>query len=114
MDSRKPWFAIGDYKRLENEVGSMATASPKDVPAKTSELISACNGKSDLSLENLLAFHCEFEVTRPFQNGNGRVGRLILFKECLRNGTVPFIIEDDVKQFYYRGSRNGRASGATC
>lgn len=102
-DSRKTWFAVGDYKRLENEVGGIQTAKPEAVPQKMKELLKAYNQTRQKSLDELLQFHYEFERIHPFQDGNGRVGRLILFKECLRNGIIPFIIEDDIKEFYYRG-----------
>ena len=102
-DSRKAWFAVGDYKRLENEVGGIQTARPDEVPQKMKELLKAYNQTRQKSLADLLQFHYEFERIHPFQDGNGRVGRLILFKECLRNGIIPFIIEDDIKEFYYRG-----------
>ena len=102
-DSRKAWFAVGDYKRLENEVGGIQTAKPEEVPQKMKELLKAYNQTKQKSLDELLQFHYDFERIHPFQDGNGRVGRLILFKECLRNGIIPFIIEDDIKDFYYRG-----------
>ena len=101
-DSRKTWFAVGTYKRLENEVGGIQTAMPDEVPQKMKELLRFYN-QSKKSLDELLQFHYDFERIHPFQDGNGRVGRLILFKECLRNDIVPFIIEDDIKEFYYRG-----------
>ena len=104
-DSRKNWFAVGAYKHLANEVGGKATASPRDVPLKMKELLSAYEKKETVSFDDLLDFHYRFESVHPFQDGNGRVGRLILFKECLRKGIVPFIIEDDMKLFYYRGLR---------
>ena len=102
-DSCKAWFAVGAYKRLENEVGGIQTAIPEEVPQKMKELLKAYNRTKKKSLDELLQFHYEFERIHPFQDGNGRVGRLILFKECLRNDIVPFIIEDDIKEFYYRG-----------
>ena len=102
-DSHKTWFAVGAYKRLENEVGGIQTAKPEEVPQKMKELLKAYNQTKKKSLDELLQFHYDFERIHPFQDGNGRVGRLILFKECLRNDIVPFIIEDDIKEFYYRG-----------
>ena len=98
-DSCKAWFAVGAYKRLENEVGGIQTAIPEEVPQKMKELLKAYNRTKKKSLDELLQFHYEFERIHPFQDGNGRVGRLILFKECLRNDIVPFIIEDDIKEF---------------
>ena len=102
-DSCKAWFAVGAYKRLENEVGGIQTAMPEEVPQKMKELLKAYNRTKKKSLDELLQFHYDFERIHPFQDGNGRVGRLILLKECLRNDIVPFIIEDDIKEFYYRG-----------
>ena len=102
-DNRKSWFAVGAYKRLANEVGGRGTAAPKDVPAKMKELLSDYRKQETVTFDDLLEFHYRFECIHPFQDGNGRVGRLILFKECLRNGIVPFIIEDDMKMYYYRG-----------
>ncbi|MGM9581134.1 MAG: Fic family protein [Anaerovibrio sp.] len=102
-DSRKDWFATGDYKRLPNEVGGMETALPEEVAGKMKALLSEYNAKREKSLEDILAFHVRFERIHPFQDGNGRVGRLIMFKECLKYNIVPFIIEDGLKLFYYRG-----------
>ena len=102
-DSRKDWFAVGDYKRFPNEVGGRATAAPEEVSTKIQELLAKYNAIEKKTIEDLIAFHVEFERIHPFQDGNGRVGRLILFKECLKHGIVPFIIEDDIKMFYYRG-----------
>ena len=102
-DSRKDWFAVGEYKKLPNEVGGRSTTAPELVAPQMKELLSAYNQISAKSLEDLLEFHYAFESIHPFQDGNGRVGRLLLFKECLRNNIVPFIITDDLKMFYYRG-----------
>lgn len=102
-DSRKDWFAVGEYKKLPNEVGGAETALPEEVSDKMKELLSKYNGKANKSLEDVLAFHVAFEKIHPFQDGNGRVGRLIMFKECLKHNIVPFIIEDNLKLFYYRG-----------
>ena len=102
-DSRKDWFAVGDYKKLPNEVGGMETAAPEDVSEKMKTLLSEYNQKEEKNFEDILDFHVKFEKIHPFQDGNGRVGRLIIFKECLKYNIVPFIIEDDLKMFYYRG-----------
>ena len=105
-DARKDWFAVGGYKKLPNEVGGMQTALPEEVSARMRELLTAYNVQSSHTLDDLLEFHYRFEMIHPFQDGNGRVGRLILFKECLRFGIVPFIISDELKMFYYRGLQN--------
>lgn len=102
-DSRKDWFAVGDYKKLENEVGGMPTTKPEDVAATMRKLVDKYNNKNKNTLKDIIDFHYQFEKIHPFQDGNGRVGRLIMFKECLKEGIVPFIIEDDLKLFYYRG-----------
>lgn len=107
-DSRKSWFAVGDYKKLANEVGGRETTAPEDVSKKMKALISDYKKLETIAFDDLLDFHYRFEVIHPFQDGNGRVGRLILFKECLRNGIVPFIIEDDMKMYYYRGLHEWR------
>ena len=104
-DSRKAWFHVGDYKKLPNEVGGMDTCPPEEVHRRIKDLLSAYHAKKEKTLEDLIDFHQKFERIHPFQDGNGRVGRLILFKECLANGIVPFIIADDLKLFYYRGLR---------
>lgn len=102
-DSRKAWFAVGDYKRFENEVGGNITTKPEDVQKEIRSLLKEYNSSREKTLKEIIDFHYRFERIHPFQDGNGRVGRLIMFKECLRNGITPFIIEDDIKQFYYRG-----------
>lgn len=102
-DSRKDWFAVGDYKKLPNEVGGVPTALPEDVADRMKELLAEYNGKVEVSFEDILDFHVKFERIHPFQDGNGRVDRLIMFKECLKYNIVPFIIEDNLKMFYYRG-----------
>ena len=105
-DSRKDWFAVGDYKRFPNEVGGRDTTAPEDVAAAMKVLLRVYNAKKEKTFDDLLDFHYRFERIHPFQDGNGRVGRLLLFKECLRTGIVPFIITDDLKAFYYRGLQN--------
>lgn len=102
-DASKAWFAVGDYKKLPNEVGGMETALPEEVADKMKRLLSEYNSKKEKTLEDILEFHVKFEHIHPFQDGNGRVGRLIMFKECLKYNIVPFIIDDDLKIFYYRG-----------
>ena len=102
-DSRKDWFAVGEYKRLPNEVGGMQTALPEKVADKMKALLSDYNAVPKKTLDNILDFHVRFERIHPFQDGNGRVGRLIMFKECLKYNIVPFIIEENLKLFYYRG-----------
>jgi Fic family protein len=102
-DSRKDWFAVGDYKKVPNEVGGMDTALPEEVGAQMKALLSEYSAKEEKTLDDILDFHVKFEQIHPFQDGNGRVGRLIMFKECLKYNIVPFIIEDNLKMFYYRG-----------
>lgn len=102
-DYRKEWFAVGDYKKLPNEVGGMETTLPEEVAGKMKALLSEYNAKEDKTLNDILEFHVKFERIHPFQDGNGRVGRLIMFKECLKYNIVPFIIEDNLKLYYYRG-----------
>lgn len=102
-DSRLEWFNVGDYKKLPNEVGGTSTTLPEDVADSMRKLLSEYNSTKAKTFDDIVAFHVAFEKIHPFQDGNGRVGRLILFKECLRHNIVPFIIEDDLKLFYYRG-----------
>lgn len=102
-DSRKDWFAVGDYKKLPNEVGGMETALPEEVADKMKALLKEYNAKEEKTFADILDFHVKFERIHPFQDGNGRVGRLIMFKECLKYNIVPFIIEDNLKLFYYHG-----------
>lgn len=102
-DSREDWFAVGEYKRLPNEVGGMQTSLPEEVADRMKALLSDYNAVPKKTLDDILDFHVRFERIHPFQDGNGRVGRLIMFKECLKYNIVPFIIEENLKLFYYRG-----------
>lgn len=102
-DSRKDWFNVGKYKKLPNEVGGKETAKPEDTANKIKTILKDYNQKDEHTLEEIIDFHYRFETIHPFQDGNGRVGRLIMFKECLKNNIVPFIIDEDLKMFYYRG-----------
>lgn len=105
-DSTKSWFNVGEYKKLPNEVGGLQTCQPQQVHTQMSNLIREYRNKKSKSFDDILDFHQKFELIHPFQDGNGRVGRLIMFKECLANHIVPFIITEDIKLFYYRGLKN--------
>lgn len=105
-DSRLPWFAVGDYKRRANAVGDIETTAPRLVAKEMKKLVDEYNKKEHHTLEEIIEFHVKFERIHPFQEGNGRVGRMIAFKECLKNNIVPFIILDKNKMFYYRGLKN--------
>lgn len=105
-DSRKEWFAVGRYKKFANEVGGEMTAAPDEVPAQMKKLVLQYNDLKEITLEDIIDFHYKFESIHPFQDGNGRVGRLIMLKECLSRDIVPFIISDDLKMFYYRRLKN--------
>lgn len=102
-DSEKGWFAVGDYKKLPNEVGGMETTLPEEVADKMQSLLREYNANDEKTLEDIVDFHVKFERIHPFRDGNGRVGRLLMFKECLKYNMVPFIIEEHLKMFYYRG-----------
>ena len=102
-DSRLEWFAAGEYKRIPNEVGGKETTAPEDVPAAVKKLLAEYNRLEEKTLRDIIDFHYRFECIHPFQDGNGRVGRLLLFKECLKYNIVPFVIDEKLKMFYYRG-----------
>ena len=111
-DARKDWFAVGDYKKLPNDVGGRDTALPEEVSEQMRALLAKYNAKKSKTFKDILDFHVCFERIHPFQDGNGRVGRLIMFKECLKYNIVPFIIEDNLKMFYYRGLKEwGKENG---
>lgn len=105
-DSQKTWFRVGEYKILENEVGGQETTNPSEVKSCIKSLLDEYNSKNKITFDDILDFHVRFEKIHPFQDGNGRVGRLIMFKECLKNNIVPFIISDELKMYYYRGIKN--------
>lgn len=102
-DAMKSWFKVGDYKMIENEVGGSETVRPEDVATEMKALLADYNSKSEITFDDILNFHVRFESIHPFQDGNGRVGRLIMFKECLKHNIVPFIITEELKMFYNRG-----------
>lgn len=102
-DSRKDWFVVGDYKKLSNEVGGLKTTNPKNVERDMKKLLEWYESLNQITINEIIEFHAKFEKIHPFQDGNGRVGRIIAFKECLKNNIVPFIILDKDKLFYYRG-----------
>ena len=102
-DERKSWFNVGDYKKLENEVAGNETTKPEDVESAIMKLLDEYNSLTEISFETIVKFHKDFETIHPFQDGNGRVGRIIIFKECLKNNLTPFIILDKDKMYYYRG-----------
>ena len=102
-DSMKSWFKVGDYKMVENEVGGSETVRPEDVATEMKALLADYNSKSEITFDDILDFHVRFESIHPFQDGNGRVGRLVMFKECLKHNIVPFIITEELKMFYNRG-----------
>ena len=111
-DSRKPWFAVGNYKRLANEVGGEETVQPKEVHKYVKQLLSDYNALEQVEFDDILNFHVRFERIHPFQDGNGRVGRLLLFWQCLQSAHVPFIITEKLRLFYYRGIQNwGNTNG---
>ena len=111
-DSRKSWFAVGDYKRLANAVGEEETAQPEEVHRQMKSLLADYNSQKQVEFDDLLDFHVRFERIHPFQDGNGRVGRLLLFWQCLQTYIVPFIITEDLRLFYYRGIQNwGKING---
>ena len=111
-DSRKSWFAVGDYKRLVNEVGGGQTVLPEEVHKRIKELLAEYNQRKSIELEHILDFHVQFERIHPFQDGNGRVGRLLLFWQCLQASVVPFIITENLRLYYYRGIQNwGQTNG---
>lgn len=102
-DSTLSWFAVGDYKKRANVVGGRETSKPSEVHKHMKALLAGYNSRTDVTLEDIIALHAEFECIHPFQDGNGRVGRLVALKECLRHNVIPFIIEDAKKNYYYRG-----------
>ena len=111
-DSRKAWFAVGDYKRLANAVGEEETTQPKEVHKKMKALLAEYNAKKQQTIDDILDFHVQFERIHPFQDGNGRIGRLLMFWQCLQHAVVPFVITEEIRLFYYRGIQNwGKING---
>jgi Fic family protein len=104
-DAMKDWFKVGDWKKLPNEVGGSKTTLPQNVDIEMISLNQSYNSKTKIVFEDIVAYHYHFEKIHPFQDGNGRVGRLIMYRECLKNDIIPFIIDDEHKQYYYRGLR---------
>ena len=102
-DAKKEWFRVGDYKLRPNVVGDEKTASPAKVPQEMAKLLAEYNSKKQITFEDIVDFHQRFESIHPFQDGNGRVGRIIMFKECLKHDIMPFIIDEQHKWYYYRG-----------
>jgi len=102
-DATKDWFGVGEWKKLPNEVGGIETTLPKNVESEMDKLNHWYNSLKKIQFETIVEYHYKFEKIHPFQDGNGRVGRLIMFRECLKNNITPFIIDDNHKQFYYRG-----------
>lgn len=102
-DAVKPWFNVGDWKKLPNEVGGEETTLPENVEEEMNSLNDWYASLPEITFEDIVEYHYRFEKIHPFQDGNGRVGRLLMFRECLRNNVVPFIIDDNHKQYYYRG-----------
>jgi len=102
-DAVKEWFKVGEWKKLPNEVGGTATSLPQNVETDMNKLNNRYHSLPEISFEDIVEYHYHFEKIHPFQDGNGRVGRLVMFRECLRNNIIPFVIDDNHKQFYYRG-----------
>ena len=104
-DAMKDWFSVGDWKKLPNEVGGSKTTLPQNIDVEMISLNQSYNSKTKIVFEDIVSYHYHFEKIHPFQDGNGRVGRLIMYRECLKNDIIPFIIDDEHKQYYYRGLR---------
>ncbi len=110
-DSRLDWFAIGEYKKFANEVNNRETTNPIDVPSEMKGMLNKYCNKKEKTFNDIIEFHVQFEAIHPFQDGNGRIGRLIMLKECLQNNIVPFIITESLKMFYYRGLSEWQKGG---